>query len=63
MKMRAKSIITCCYECADRRVGCHSVCKQYLAEAEQRQKENARNLKEKGLERQFRELKKRRRRK
>ena len=34
-------MITVCFKCADRHIGCHATCERYTTQAEQHQKELA----------------------
>ena len=42
--------ITCCYNCADRRLGCHGVCKDYNDEVVARRELNRQIRKEKSID-------------
>lgn len=47
--------VTCCHDCQEREVGCHSTCKKYIEENEQYLKEREKIKAEKNKEAAIRE--------
>ena len=47
--------VTCCHDCQEREVGCHSTCKKYIEEIEQYLKEREKIKTEKNKEAAIRE--------
>lgn len=48
--------VTCCHDCQEREVGCHSTCKKYIEENEQYLRERERIKTEKNKEAAIREV-------
>lgn len=46
------SKITCCYQCNERTLGCHSICEKYITES----KENRKRLQEQWNDRQIKNV-------